>query len=333
MKKKLFSILFIFIGINCCFHIYSINISLYLDDKPFCDWFKDKKLSPSLQNDVKLLEIVIPDKNEDIKIEETHDLSGTEYCCYNRLNLVKLKEILGINEGRFIVLLEDIKILYNKNAYNSKSIAIWIENSNYKIIDINFGSHTGIHEFLDKDKIYVCRDKNFSVYKIDLTDLKLQIHDYTSHKEEVYTSVTTPVVKPEVKSVKNASVTTPVKTPVKTPVINPVVKSVVKPVVKPVVPQVVKPEVKSVKNTLVTTPVKTPVKTPVVKSGVKSGVKSVVPPEVKPEKNASVTTPVINPVVKSVVLKGKDTDLSDSTTGNITGSSTIGTTCSCRRNN
>ena len=259
-KKKLFSILFIFIGINCCFHIYSINISLYLDDKPFCDWFKDKKLSPSLQNDVKLLEIVIPDKNEDIKIEEKHDLSGTEYCCYNRLNLVKLKEILGINEGRFIVLLEDIKILYNKNAYNSKSIAIWIENSNYKIIDINFGSHTGIHEFLDKDKIYVCRDKNFSVYKIDLTDLKLQIYDYTSHKEEVYTSVTTPVV-------------------------------------KSVVPQVVKPEVKSVKNTSVKTTVKTPVKTPVVKSGEKSVVPPEVKPEKNASVTTPVINPVVKSVV------------------------------------
>ena len=316
-KKKLFPILSIFVGINCCFHIYSNDISLYIDGKSFCDWFNDKvknkQLSPILQNNDKLIDIVNPDKNENIKMKKIDDISGTQYYFYNKLNIAKVKEILGINEGEFIVLLYKIKILKNEEdiTYHSTSLAIWFKNSNYEIIDINFGSHAGRHEILDKDKFYVCRDKYFSVYKIDLTDLDLKYD--TLSKKELHSSVTTPVKTPKVKSVVSQVVKPKVK-PVKN---TSVTTSVVKSGVKSVVPQVVK----SVKNTSVITPV------------VKSGVKSV--------KNTSVTTPVVKSGVNSVMntsvppigLKGKDTDLSDSTAGNITGNSNIMTTCSCRRNN
>ena len=150
------------------------------------------------------------------------------------MDIENIKNILGINGDNFIILLDNVHFLNNKeDEENNKGlIAILLQNNDYEIIEINKWYNTNLNLIIDKSKFRLCRCKYFSVYKIDLKDLDFKMNEIK------------PAIKPPVKPA------VPVTTPVTTPAVKPAVPEINPPVITPVVP-VIKPPVKSV-----TTPVK-----------------------------------------------------------------------------
>ena len=267
MCKKLFSILSISICIIFYIPIYSDDkVSLFVGDKPFKEQFNDKKnnkgLKPILKNDYSLLNFVIEDDSEDIEIEKSDDF-GNFKLCYNKLNIENIKIKLGINGDDFIILLDKVRFLFDKEDESSSQglIAILLQNNDYKIIEISIWDDNR-NSTINKSEFRLCRNEFFSVYKIDLKDLDFKMNEIKP---------VPPAAKPVVPVIK-PPVTTPAKpvVPVIKPPVKPVTTPVINPEVKPVVPPVIQPEVP---------PVIQPVK-PVIKP-----VQPVIHTEVKPVKN------------------------------------------------
>ena len=218
--KKLFSILSVSIYIICYIHIYSNNnVSLFVGETLFYKWFNDKKnnkeLEPIFKNEDILSNFVIQDKNGDIKVIKQDEFGDLDYYC-NKLNIENIKNILKINGGDFIILLDDVTYLYNEedDDYKKGLIAILLQNNNYEIIHINILYNENY--IFNKTDFRLCRTKYFSVYKIDLNGLDFRMDEIK------------PVVQPEIKPVVQ-----PVPQVIKPEIVQPV-QPEVHPVVQPV---------------------------------------------------------------------------------------------------
>ena len=261
--KKLFSILSVSICIIYYIPIYSNDkVSLFVGDKPFKEWFNDKKnnkkLKPIFENNDQLHKFVIKNDKEDIKIKKDDGLYYGTYS-YNKLDINEIKRILNINGDDFIILLDNVYFLYDDEEDNSSSqglIAILLQNNDYEIIEISIRNDNK-NSIIDKANFRLCRSIYFSVYKIDLKDLGFKMNEIKPVAPPIINQpvqpvqpvvkpiVTTPVVQP----VKSVAVKPIVTTPVVKPIVNPpVVHPVTTPVVQPVQPIVNTPVVKPVKN-------------------------------------------------------------------------------------